>query len=93
MIGSKYLDLKHPQKLFSKLSVTKIKALGKQKSFQNLLYNKEIYFILQSSNAKYKKHFKLIHIYIYIYIYIYNIYIYIYRERERERERESVIIT
>ena len=57
-----------------------MKALGKWKSTKvskNLLYNKDSSFILQSSNVKYNKPFKLyIHICICIYIYIY-IYIYI----------------
>ena len=34
-------------------------------SFQNLLYNKEIYFVLQPSNTRYNKPFKL---YVCIYI-------------------------
>ena len=58
-----------------------MKALGKWKSTKvskNLLYNKDSSFILQSSNVKYNKPFKLyIHIciciYIYLYIYIYSI--------------------
>ena len=59
-----------------------MKALGKSKSTKvskNLLYNKGNSFILQSTNVKYNKPFKL-YIYINIYIYIY-IYICIYINR------------
>ena len=69
------LRLEAPSKIILKTFYYKNKGTRKIKSFQKLLYNKEIYVILQSSNAKYNKPFKLyiyiIRVYIYIYIYIY----------------------
>ena len=61
-----------PQKFILRTFCYKNKGTRKIKEFPKPRVNKEIYFILQSSKAKYNKPFKIyIYICIYIYIYIY----------------------
>ena len=61
MIGSNYVELKLLKKsLLKKFSIftTTIKTLGKQKTFENFLIKKFIYFNLHYNSTKHNKLFK-----------------------------------
>ena len=59
MIGNTYLELKLLKNPFTNIFCYNNKVNRKVKDFQKL-FNKEIYFTLQSNGAKYNKPFKFI---------------------------------